>query len=39
VNAVMVDGAVTFIRNEVDLVTFQRLGNRRDGQTIDMSGL
>jgi len=39
VNAVMVDGAVIFIRNEVDLVTFQRLGNRSDGQTIDTSTL
>lgn len=39
VNAVMVDGAVTFIRNEINLVTFQRLGNRRDGQPVDMSGL
>jgi len=39
VNAVMVDGAVTFIRNEISLVTFQRLGNRRDGQPVDASGL
>jgi prepilin-type N-terminal cleavage/methylation domain-containing protein/prepilin-type processing-associated H-X9-DG protein len=39
VNAVMVDGAVKFIRNDVDIVTFQRLGNRRDGQPIDGSML
>lgn len=39
VNAVMVDGAVIFIRNEVDLVTFQRLGNRRDGQPVDVTSL
>jgi prepilin-type processing-associated H-X9-DG protein len=39
VNAVMVDGAVKFIRNDVDIVTFQRLGNRKDGLPVDGSTL
>jgi prepilin-type processing-associated H-X9-DG protein len=30
VNAVMGDGSVKFIRNSVDLVTWQRLGARND---------
>jgi hypothetical protein len=35
----MVDGAVKFIRNDVDIVTFQRLGNRKDGLPVDGSTL
>ena len=34
VNAVLGDGSVRFIRNSVDLLTFQRLGNRSDGQVL-----
>jgi prepilin-type N-terminal cleavage/methylation domain-containing protein/prepilin-type processing-associated H-X9-DG protein len=34
VNAGLADGSVTFISETVNLLTFQRLGNRRDGQTI-----
>ncbi len=34
VNAVMGDGAVRFIGDSVDLVTYQRLGNRNDGEPI-----
>lgn len=34
VNAVMGDGAVRFIGDSVDLVTFQRLGNRNDNEPI-----
>ena len=34
VNAVLGDGSVRFIRDSVDLLTFQRLGNGRDGQVI-----
>ncbi len=34
VNAVLGDGSVRFIINTVDLLTFQRLGNRNDGQPI-----
>lgn len=32
VNAVFSDGAIAFINDTVELVAFQRLGNRRDGQ-------
>ncbi|HVT28199.1 MAG TPA: DUF1559 domain-containing protein [Lacipirellulaceae bacterium] len=33
-NALFADGSVTFIRFDVDLETFNRLGNRYDGETI-----
>ncbi len=33
-NAAFADGSVTFIRFDVDLETFNRLGNRSDGETI-----
>jgi prepilin-type N-terminal cleavage/methylation domain-containing protein len=35
VNAVLGDGSVRFIRNSVDITTFQRLGNGRDGLVIN----
>jgi len=35
VNAVLGDGSVRFISDTVDLLTFQRLGNARDGQVIN----
>jgi prepilin-type processing-associated H-X9-DG protein len=31
VNAALGDGSVRFIRDNIDLITFQQLGNRRDG--------
>ena len=34
VNALMGDGSVRFIEDGVNLLTFQRLGHRRDGQAI-----
>jgi prepilin-type N-terminal cleavage/methylation domain-containing protein/prepilin-type processing-associated H-X9-DG protein len=34
VNALLGDGSVRFIVDSVDLVTFQRLGNRHDGQVV-----
>ena len=34
VNALLGDGSVRFVRNTVDLITFQRLGNARDGQPL-----
>jgi prepilin-type processing-associated H-X9-DG protein len=34
VNVVFGDGSVKFIRNSIDLVTFQRLGHRSDGQPL-----
>jgi len=34
VNSVMGDGSVRFLRDSVDLLTFQRLGNARDGQVL-----
>jgi prepilin-type processing-associated H-X9-DG protein len=34
VNAGMGDGSVRFIQNSVDVLTFQRLGHRRDGQPV-----
>jgi prepilin-type N-terminal cleavage/methylation domain-containing protein/prepilin-type processing-associated H-X9-DG protein len=34
VNAVFGDGSVRFIRSSIDLLTFQRLGHRSDGQVI-----
>ena len=39
VNAVMADGAVIFIGDQTDIVTFQRLGNRKDGAVFDMGSL
>jgi len=34
VNAAMGDGSVRFITNSIDLLTFQRLGHRTDGQAL-----
>jgi prepilin-type N-terminal cleavage/methylation domain-containing protein/prepilin-type processing-associated H-X9-DG protein len=34
VNALLGDGSVRFVQNSVDLLTFQRLGNARDGQPL-----
>ena len=34
VNSLLGDGSVRFIPNSIDLVTFQRLGNRFDGQPL-----
>ena len=34
VNALLGDGSVRFIPNSIDLLTFQRLGNRNDGQVV-----
>lgn len=34
VNGVLGDGSVRFLRNSIDLLTFQRLGNRSDGQPL-----
>ncbi|QDS91467.1 hypothetical protein FF011L_01970 [Roseimaritima multifibrata] len=34
VNAVLGDGSVRFITETINLLTFQRLGNRRDGQPL-----
>jgi len=34
VNAVFGDGSVRFISNNIDILTFQRLGNARDGQVV-----
>ena len=34
VNALLGDGSVRFIPNSIDLLTFQRLGNRSDGQPL-----
>jgi prepilin-type N-terminal cleavage/methylation domain-containing protein/prepilin-type processing-associated H-X9-DG protein len=39
VNVVMADGAVLIVRDEVDVLLFQRLGNRKDGAIVDVSGL
>jgi prepilin-type N-terminal cleavage/methylation domain-containing protein/prepilin-type processing-associated H-X9-DG protein len=39
VNAVMADGAVVFIRNEVNVLLFQRLGHRSDGSATDVNSL
>ena len=39
VNAVMADGAVLFIRNEVNVLLFQRLGHRSDGEAVDVNAL
>jgi prepilin-type N-terminal cleavage/methylation domain-containing protein/prepilin-type processing-associated H-X9-DG protein len=39
VNAVMADGAVVFIRNEVNVLLFQRLGHRGDGSAVDVNAL
>jgi len=35
VNLVLVDGAVVFMSDSVDTLTFQRLGNRKDGNTVN----
>jgi prepilin-type N-terminal cleavage/methylation domain-containing protein/prepilin-type processing-associated H-X9-DG protein len=35
VNALLGDGSVRFIRDSVDLLTFQRLGHRNDGQPLN----
>ena len=37
INAVFADGSVSFISYDVDLETFNRLGNRGDGETISQS--
>jgi len=34
VNAALGDGSVRFITNSIDLLTFQKLGNRKDGQPL-----
>jgi len=34
VNALLGDGSVRFIPNSIDIFTFQRLGNRQDGQPL-----
>jgi len=34
VNALLGDGSVRFITNNIDLFTFQKLGNRQDGQPL-----
>jgi len=34
VNAVLGDASVRFLRNSIDLITFQRLGARADGQVL-----
>ena len=39
VNALMADGAVVYIRNEVDVRLFQRLGHRSDGSAVDVNAL
>jgi prepilin-type N-terminal cleavage/methylation domain-containing protein/prepilin-type processing-associated H-X9-DG protein len=39
VNVVMADGAVVFVRNEVNVLVFQRLGHRADGTAIDVNSL
>jgi len=36
VNAVMADASVLFLSNAIDLVTYQRLGGRNDGQTVGL---
>lgn len=35
VNAVLGDGSVRFIRDNIDILTFQRLGHRSDGQVLN----
>ena len=37
INAVFADGSVSFISYDVDLETFNRLGNRGDGETNSQS--
>lgn len=39
VNALMADGAVVFIRNEVDVLLFQKLGHRSDGSAVNVNSL
>jgi len=34
VNAGLGDGSVRFLRDGIDVLTFQRLGSRNDGQVI-----
>jgi len=36
VNAVMADGAVVTFNNDIDLLTFQRLGHRSDGNAVNL---
>ncbi len=38
-NAAFADGAVTFILYDIDLELFNRLGHRRDGETVDLGSL
>jgi hypothetical protein len=38
VNAAMGDASVRFVANEIDLLTFQRMGHRRDGSSTGDSG-
>jgi len=33
-HTLMIDGAVTFLSDNIDFATFNYLGNRRDGQTV-----
>jgi prepilin-type N-terminal cleavage/methylation domain-containing protein/prepilin-type processing-associated H-X9-DG protein len=37
INAVFADGSVTFISYDIDLETFNRLGNRQDGEVINQT--
>jgi len=36
VTAVMADGSVSFLNNAIDLVAYQRLGGRNDGQAVSL---
>jgi prepilin-type processing-associated H-X9-DG protein len=38
-NGLFGDGSVRFIKYSVDPVTFNRIGNRQDGQTVDLNAL
>ena len=38
-NFVFADGSVRFIPYEIDLLTYQNLGDRYDGQVVDLSGI
>lgn len=38
-NVLVGDGAVKFVRDEVELLLFQRFGNRRDGGVVDVGAL
>jgi prepilin-type processing-associated H-X9-DG protein len=37
VNALLGDGSVRMIQNQVDLFTFQKLGNRKDGLPVTIN--